>query len=72
MLFMLQVLMSSSLSSGMSDEHDPMAIISDDEVAPIPEKITSDSESDPKLMSNDEDLDDFQPFPYPNLGTTFL
>ncbi|MFS7986911.1 hypothetical protein Hanom_Chr11g01015821 [Helianthus anomalus] len=70
MPFMLQVHMSSSESSGLSDEHDPMAIVSYDEIAPIPEIFTSDSDSDPDpdLMSNDEDLDDFQPFALPDFG----
>ncbi|MFS7950265.1 hypothetical protein Hanom_Chr07g00581261 [Helianthus anomalus] len=66
--FMLQVLMSYSESSGMSDEHDPMAIVSDDEVAHAPEILTSDSESDPEMMSDDDDLDDFQPFALPDFG----
>ncbi|KAJ0616468.1 hypothetical protein HanRHA438_Chr02g0089351 [Helianthus annuus] len=60
--------MSSSESSGLSDEHNPMAIVSDDEVAPIPEIFTSDSESDPELMSDEEDLNDFQPFTLPDFG----
>ncbi|MFS7967695.1 hypothetical protein Hanom_Chr09g00788761 [Helianthus anomalus] len=63
--FMLQVLMSSSESSGLSEEHDPVAIVSDDEVAPEPEIFTSDSESDPKILSDD---DDFQPFALPDFG----
>ncbi|MFS7987851.1 hypothetical protein Hanom_Chr11g01027701 [Helianthus anomalus] len=54
---MLQELMSSSESSGPSNEHDPMAIVSDDEVAHAPEIFTSDSESDPKMISDDDDLD---------------
>ncbi|KAJ0922579.1 hypothetical protein HanPSC8_Chr05g0205531 [Helianthus annuus] len=70
MTLMLQVLMSSSESSGLSDEHDPMVIVSDDEVAPIPEIFTSDSDSDPDpdLMSDDKDLDDFQPFALLDFG----
>ncbi|MFS7953344.1 hypothetical protein Hanom_Chr07g00617421 [Helianthus anomalus] len=51
--------MSSSESSGLSDEHDAMAIVSDDEIAPVPEIFTSDSESDPEMMSDEEDLDYF-------------
>ncbi|KAJ0699675.1 hypothetical protein HanOQP8_Chr10g0358691 [Helianthus annuus] len=60
--------MSSSKNSGISEEHDPMAIVSDDEVTPAPEIFTSDSETDPKMMSDDDDLDDFQPFALPNFG----
>ncbi|KAJ0592169.1 hypothetical protein HanHA300_Chr03g0081721 [Helianthus annuus] len=60
--------MSSSESSGLFDEHDPMAIVSDDEVAHAPEIFTSDSESDPEMMSDDDDLDDFQPFALPDFG----
>ncbi|KAJ0752152.1 hypothetical protein HanPI659440_Chr09g0321091 [Helianthus annuus] len=60
--------MSSSESSGLSDEHDPMAIVSDDEIAPAPEVFTFDSETDPELMSDDDDPDEFQPFALPNFG----
>ncbi|MFS7893598.1 hypothetical protein Hanom_Chr00s001007g01671291 [Helianthus anomalus] len=59
--------MSSSESSGLSDEHNPMAIVSIDEVAHTPEIFTSDSKSDPEMMS-DDDLDDFQPFALPDFG----
>ncbi|KAJ0765839.1 hypothetical protein HanPI659440_Chr08g0308311 [Helianthus annuus] len=48
----------SSSESELSDD--------DDEVAPEPEIFTSDSESDPKMLSDDED--DFQPFALPNFG----
>ncbi|KAF5767610.1 hypothetical protein HanRHA438_Chr14g0636361 [Helianthus annuus] len=65
---MLQVLMLSFESNGLSDEHDPLAIVSDDEVAPVPEIFTFDSNSDPDLMSDDEDLDDFHPFALPDFG----
>ncbi|KAJ0752565.1 hypothetical protein HanPI659440_Chr09g0325851 [Helianthus annuus] len=65
---MLQVIMSSSESSGLSEEHDPMAIVSDDEIAPVPEIFTSDSKSDPEMMPDDEDLDEFQPFALPDFG----
>ncbi|MFS8023696.1 hypothetical protein Hanom_Chr16g01454491 [Helianthus anomalus] len=65
---MLQVHMSSSESSGLSDEYDPMALVFDDEVAPVAEVFMSDSESDPEMMSDDEDLDDFQPFTLPDFG----
>ncbi|MFS8007499.1 hypothetical protein Hanom_Chr14g01261691 [Helianthus anomalus] len=64
--------MSSLESSGLSEEHDPMAIVSEDEIAPAPEILTSESETDPEMMSNDEDLDDFQPFPYLILETISL
>ncbi|KAM0042074.1 hypothetical protein Hdeb2414_s0011g00373841 [Helianthus debilis subsp. tardiflorus] len=62
---MLQVHMSSS-ESALSEEHDPMAIVSDDEVEPIPEVFTSDTESDPEMLSDDDD--DFQPFALPDFG----
>ncbi|KAM0053038.1 hypothetical protein Hdeb2414_s0007g00255341 [Helianthus debilis subsp. tardiflorus] len=65
---MLQVLMSSSESNELSEEHDPMAIVSDDEVVSAPEIFTTDSETDPEMMSDDEDLDDFQPFSLPDFG----
>ncbi|MFS7997663.1 hypothetical protein Hanom_Chr12g01144461 [Helianthus anomalus] len=68
MIFMSQVLMSSSESSGLSEEHDPTAIVSDDEIASAPEIFKSDSETDPEMMSDDEDLDDFQPFALPDFG----
>ncbi|MFS8021399.1 hypothetical protein Hanom_Chr16g01426951 [Helianthus anomalus] len=60
--------MSSLESSSLSKEHDPMAIISDDDIALVPEIFTSDSESDPEIMSDDEDLDHFQPFALPDFG----
>ncbi|MFS7998160.1 hypothetical protein Hanom_Chr12g01150431 [Helianthus anomalus] len=60
--------MSSSESSGLSDEHDPMAIVSDDEIAPAPEVFTSDSETNPEIMSDDDDPDDFQPSYLPDFG----
>ncbi|KAJ0796269.1 hypothetical protein HanPI659440_Chr04g0160261 [Helianthus annuus] len=62
---MLQVLLSSS-ESGLSDDHDPMVVVSDDEIAPEPEVFTSDTESDPDMISDDED--DFQPFALPDFG----
>ncbi|MFS7932407.1 hypothetical protein Hanom_Chr04g00367511 [Helianthus anomalus] len=65
MIAMLQVYMSSS-ENGLSEEHDSMVIVSDDEVAPIPEVLTSDTESDPEMMSDDDD--DFQPFALPEFG----
>ncbi|MFS8007038.1 hypothetical protein Hanom_Chr14g01256261 [Helianthus anomalus] len=37
MIFMLQVLMYSSESSGLSKEHDPVAIVSDDEPFALPD-----------------------------------
>ncbi|MFS7928881.1 hypothetical protein Hanom_Chr04g00326021 [Helianthus anomalus] len=58
--------MSSFESSGLSDVHDPMAIVSDDEIAPILEIFTPDSESDPEMISVDDD--DFQPFALPDFG----
>ncbi|KAF5817931.1 hypothetical protein HanXRQr2_Chr02g0058801 [Helianthus annuus] len=64
--FMLQVLMSSSKSSGLSEDHDPMVVVSDDEVAPDPEIFTSDTVSDPEMLSEDDD--DFQPFALPDFG----
>ncbi|MFS7904941.1 hypothetical protein Hanom_Chr01g00041951 [Helianthus anomalus] len=68
MIIMPQVHMSSSESSGLSEEHDPMVVVSDDEIAPAPKIFTSDSENDPELMSDDDDLDDFQPFALPDFG----
>ncbi|KAJ0549751.1 hypothetical protein HanHA300_Chr07g0237521 [Helianthus annuus] len=59
MIIMLQVPMSSS-ESGLSEEHDPMVVTSDDELAQDPEIFTLDTESDPDMISDDED--DFQPF----------
>ncbi|KAJ0722095.1 hypothetical protein HanRHA438_Chr08g0345801 [Helianthus annuus] len=56
----------SSSESGLSEEHDPMAIVSGDEVAPIPEVLASDTDSDPKMLSEDDD--DFQPFALPDFG----
>ncbi|KAJ0796813.1 hypothetical protein HanPI659440_Chr04g0166721 [Helianthus annuus] len=58
MIIMLQAPMSSS-ESGLSDAHDPMAIVSDDGIMPEPEIFTSDTESDPDMLSDDDD--DFQP-----------
>ncbi|MFS7936186.1 hypothetical protein Hanom_Chr05g00412551 [Helianthus anomalus] len=64
--------MSSSESSRLYDDHDPMELVSDDEVGPAEEVFTSDTDSDPKedpdLMSDDDDLDDFQPFALPDLA----
>ncbi|MFS8034200.1 hypothetical protein Hanom_Chr17g01578431 [Helianthus anomalus] len=65
MIIMLQVHMLSS-ESGLSNDHDPMAVVFDDEIAPEPEVFTSDTESDPEMMSDDED--DFQPFALPDFG----
>ncbi|MFS7968242.1 hypothetical protein Hanom_Chr09g00795171 [Helianthus anomalus] len=65
MIIMLQAPMSSS-ESGLFDAHDPMAIVSDDEVVPEPEIFTSDTESNPKMLSDDDD--DFQPFALPDFG----
>ncbi|KAJ0805250.1 hypothetical protein HanPI659440_Chr02g0047631 [Helianthus annuus] len=45
-----------------------MAVVSDDEIAPAPKIFTFDSETDPELMSDDNDLDDFQPFALPDFG----
>ncbi|KAJ0770177.1 hypothetical protein HanPI659440_Chr07g0254241 [Helianthus annuus] len=69
MIIMLQILMSSS-ESRLSDEHDPMAIVSDDEIAHGPEVFTSDAESDPEMLSDDDD--DFQPFVLPDFGHDIL
>ncbi|MFS7905369.1 hypothetical protein Hanom_Chr01g00046831 [Helianthus anomalus] len=46
-----------------------MAIVSDDEIAPEPEIFTSDTESDPDMLSEDED--DFQPFALLGFGDDF-
>ncbi|MFS7935831.1 hypothetical protein Hanom_Chr05g00408131 [Helianthus anomalus] len=45
-----------------------MAIVSDNEIALVPEVFTSDLETDPELMSDDDDPDDFQPFALPDFG----
>ncbi|MFS7996447.1 hypothetical protein Hanom_Chr12g01130111 [Helianthus anomalus] len=66
MIIILQVLISSSESSGLTEEHDPMAIVSDDEEAPIPEILTSDTDNGPEMLSDDDD--DFQPFALPDFG----
>ncbi|KAM0063847.1 hypothetical protein Hdeb2414_s0003g00095721 [Helianthus debilis subsp. tardiflorus] len=52
--------------SRLSDDHDPMAIVSDDEIVPEPEISTFDEGGDPEMMSDDDD--DFQPFALPDLG----
>ncbi|XP_021990971.1 cell surface glycoprotein 1-like [Helianthus annuus] len=56
----------SSSESGLSDTVDPMAIFSDDEIVPDPEIFTSDIESDPEMMSDDDD--EIQPFALPDFG----
>ncbi|MFS7893722.1 hypothetical protein Hanom_Chr00s001055g01673291 [Helianthus anomalus] len=60
----------SSSESGLSDAYDPMVVVSDDEVMPEPEIFTSDTESDPEMLSEDED--DFQPFALPDFGDDIL
>ncbi|KAJ0764872.1 hypothetical protein HanPI659440_Chr08g0297041 [Helianthus annuus] len=49
--------MSSSEGSNVYDDVDPMELVSNDEVVPEVQVITSDSES-----ASYDDLDDFQPF----------
>ncbi|MFS7962504.1 hypothetical protein Hanom_Chr08g00727381 [Helianthus anomalus] len=56
----------SSLESGLSDTQDSMAVVSDDEIIPEPKIFTSDTESDPDMLFEDED--DFQPFALPYVG----
>ncbi|XP_022007616.1 wiskott-Aldrich syndrome protein family member 1-like [Helianthus annuus] len=56
----------SSSESGLSDIDDPMAVVSDDEIAPEPEIFTSDTESDPDMLSDDKD--GFQSFALPDFG----
>ncbi|KAJ0716559.1 hypothetical protein HanPI659440_Chr13g0514061 [Helianthus annuus] len=56
----------SSSESGLSNDHDPVDVVSDDEVVPEPEIFMSDSESDQEMMSDDED--DFQPFALSDFG----
>ncbi|MFS8006734.1 hypothetical protein Hanom_Chr14g01252671 [Helianthus anomalus] len=69
MILIIHVRMSSSESSGLSEEHDPMAIVSDEEIAPAPEIFTSDSETDPELMSDETILMiSSQPFTLPEFG----
>ncbi|MFS7968924.1 hypothetical protein Hanom_Chr09g00803161 [Helianthus anomalus] len=64
--------MSSSESSGLIDDYDPMELVSDNGVVPTDEVFTSDTDSDPEedpdFMSDDDDLDDFQPFALPDLA----
>ncbi|KAM0034185.1 hypothetical protein Hdeb2414_s0016g00494591 [Helianthus debilis subsp. tardiflorus] len=50
--------------SGLSDDQDPMAVVSNDKVMPEPKVFTSNTESDPEMLSKDED--DFQPFTLPD------
>ncbi|MFS8023529.1 hypothetical protein Hanom_Chr16g01452501 [Helianthus anomalus] len=52
-----QVTMSSSEGSNVYDDVDPMDLVSDNEIVPEVQVITSDSES-----TSDDDLGDFQPF----------
>ncbi|MFS7953366.1 hypothetical protein Hanom_Chr07g00617691 [Helianthus anomalus] len=56
----------SSSESGLSDTDDPMAIVSDDEIVPEPYIFTSNTESDPEMMSDDDE--DFQPFALLDFG----
>ncbi|MFS7953566.1 hypothetical protein Hanom_Chr07g00620211 [Helianthus anomalus] len=67
MNIMLQVLMS-SLESGLSEVHNPVVVTSDDEIAQDAEVFTSDTKSNPEMISDGED--DFQPFALPDFGTT--
>ncbi|KAJ0430191.1 hypothetical protein HanHA300_Chr17g0666151 [Helianthus annuus] len=53
-----------SSENGLSDTRNLKAVASDDEVMPTPEIYTSDAESDPDMLSEDED--DFQPFALPD------
>ncbi|MFS7997806.1 hypothetical protein Hanom_Chr12g01146241 [Helianthus anomalus] len=64
--FSLQGVPLSSSESGLSDAHNPMAIVSDDEILSEPEIFTSDTESDREMLSDDDD--DFQPFALPDFG----
>ncbi|MFS8033824.1 hypothetical protein Hanom_Chr17g01574131 [Helianthus anomalus] len=63
--------MSSSESSKLLDDYDPMELVSNDEVVPAEEVFTSDTDSDPDedpdFLSDEDDLDDFQPFALPDL-----
>ncbi|KAJ0792837.1 hypothetical protein HanOQP8_Chr01g0022431 [Helianthus annuus] len=56
----------SSSGSGLSDTDDPMAVVSDGEIAPEMQIFTSNTESDLDAISDDED--DFQPYALPNFG----
>ncbi|MFS7966883.1 hypothetical protein Hanom_Chr09g00779191 [Helianthus anomalus] len=62
--------MSSSESSDLSDEHDHMELVSDDEIGPVEEVFTSDTDSDPDedpdFVSDDDALDEFHPFALPD------
>ncbi|MFS7947809.1 hypothetical protein Hanom_Chr06g00552571 [Helianthus anomalus] len=55
-----------SLENGLSDTHDPMAVVSDDEVIPEQEIHTLVTENDPDMLSEDED--DFQLFALPDFA----
>ncbi|MFS7946911.1 hypothetical protein Hanom_Chr06g00541921 [Helianthus anomalus] len=57
--------MSSSVT-GLADTDDPMSVVSDDEFVPEPGIFTSDTQSDPEMISDDDD--DFQPFALPDFG----
>ncbi|MFS7953835.1 hypothetical protein Hanom_Chr07g00623241 [Helianthus anomalus] len=60
--------MSSSERSDLSGDHDPMDLVSKDEIGPVEEVFTSDTDSDPDFMSDDDDLADFQPFALADLA----
>ncbi|MFS8000044.1 hypothetical protein Hanom_Chr12g01173741 [Helianthus anomalus] len=61
----LKVHMTSSGDSDLSEERDLMTIVSDDEIASAHEVFTSDSESDPEMASDDDDLEDVLALPLP-------
>ncbi|KAM0019469.1 hypothetical protein Hdeb2414_s0025g00656271 [Helianthus debilis subsp. tardiflorus] len=56
----------SSSDSRLPGDPGPMAVVPNDEVMPEPEIFTSDSESDPEMMSYDND--ELQPFALPGFG----
>ncbi|MFS7905616.1 hypothetical protein Hanom_Chr01g00049781 [Helianthus anomalus] len=61
----LQVHMYSSERSGLSEEREPMMIVSEDEIASAPKVFTFDSETDPEMISDDDDLEDVLALPLP-------
>ena len=54
------------IKNGLSSIDDPTATATDDETVPAPEIFTSDTESDPDMLTKDED--NFQPTELPDFG----
>ncbi|MFS7920425.1 hypothetical protein Hanom_Chr03g00224741 [Helianthus anomalus] len=68
----LQVHMSWTESNNLSEERDPMKDVSDDEIASFPEISTSDFETDPEMITDDDDLDDVLALPLPLRGQLII